>query len=136
MAALTDYLEDELLNLVLNGIAVTPALSGTVYVGAFSGAVSDALTSGGAAEGEIAGNGYARVAVVSGFIILSGTGTNDATVQWPVATGSWGTISGVALFDDPVSGNALAQGTLGTPKAIDTSDVLRFTSGSLALTFN
>jgi len=136
MAALTDFLEDQQLEQLLNGVAPSPTLSGTIYVGAFSGATTDAMTSGGAAQGEIAGNGYARVEVVSGFTVTAGTATNDAAITWPVATGNWGTVSGVALFDALTGGNALVHGLLDTAKAIDTNDALRLLSGTLALTFD
>jgi hypothetical protein len=64
---------------------------------------------------------------------------NNAAIEWPVATGSWGTISHAAVFDAASGGNMIAYATLTDPadfttpltKAISSGDVFRIASGNL-----
>ena len=136
MAAMTDYLEGRLGDHVLNGVEFPPTTSGTVYLGLFSGAVSDSLTSGGPSEGKVDGNGYARVSVVSGWTHgpASGEFINASTLQFPTASGgSWGTISGIAVFDAISGGNALLQGLLTVAKIVDDGEAAQFASGAIQI---
>lgn len=136
MAAMTDYMEQQLGALVMNGVQETPALSGVWYLALFSGATSDALTSGGAAQAELTGlSGYARLQVVSGFSLSAGVATNVSALEYPAAGADWGTVSHVALFDALTSGNAWIHGALSGSKLVETGDVVRFASGQLAISF-
>lgn len=87
---------------------------------------------------EVVGNGYARVA--GGTFSQSGnnptTATNAAIIEFPVATGSWGTITHFGIYSALSGGNLLAYATLATSKAITTDDVLRFLAGELDVTAN
>lgn len=83
---------------------------------------------------EISGNGYARKSV--SFTVSGNLATNSAAVEFDVATGSWGTISHVAVFDASSSGNQIAYAALTTSKAIDTDDVLRFPAGDVDITLD
>lgn len=83
---------------------------------------------------EISGNGYARKSV--SFTVSGNLATNSAAVEFDVATGSWGTISHVAVFDASSGGNQIAYAALTTSKAIDTDDVLRFPAGDVDITLD
>lgn len=83
---------------------------------------------------EISGNGYTRKAVT--FTVSGDTATNSGAVEFDVATGSWGTISHVAVFDASSGGAQIAYAALTTAKAIDTGDVLRFPVGDVDITLD
>lgn len=83
---------------------------------------------------EISGNGYTRKAVT--FTVTGDTATNSGAVEFDVATGSWGTISHVAVFDASSGGAQIAYAALTTAKAIDTGDVLRFPVGDVDITLD
>lgn len=83
---------------------------------------------------EISGNGYTRKAVT--FTVTGDTATNSGAVEFDVATGSWGTISHVAVFDAASGGAQIAYAALTIAKAIDTGDVLRFPVGDVDITLD
>ena len=83
---------------------------------------------------EISGNGYARKAVT--FTVSGDTATNGGAVEFDAATGSWGTISHVAIFDAASGGSQIAYAALTTAKAIDTGDILRFPAGDVDVTLD
>jgi len=99
------------------------------YVGLFTAAPGEA---GGGTE--VSGNAYVREAVT--FTVSGDTASNNAAIEWPTATGSWGTITHVAVFDADTSGNMLAYASLTASKTISTGDVLRIPSGDLDVTLN
>jgi hypothetical protein len=70
------------------------------------------------------------------FTVSGDTATNNAAIEWPTATGSWGTITHVAVFDADTSGNMLVYASLAASKTISTGDVLRIPSGDLDVTLN
>lgn len=140
MGAMTNYLENALIDFLFRGGTFTPPT--TVYVAAFTAAPSDA---GGGTE--VTGNGYARVAVAAdathwkstqGDTSATSTGTTGTTsnaldVPFPTPSGSWGTISHVALFDAATGGNMLGQGALATPRTVtDSGTPLSFPAGALS----
>jgi len=83
---------------------------------------------------EISGNGYARKAVT--FTVSGDTATNGGAVEFDAATGSWGTISHVAIFDAASGGAQIAYAALTVSKAIDTGDILRFPAGDVDVTLD
>jgi hypothetical protein len=116
MGSITDFLEDELLDHVLNNAAYTPAA--TIYLALATADPTDAAT--GASMNEVANaNAYARTAITVG-VAAARRVTQDATVTFPQATGSWGTVTHWAIVDSATygAGNALAHGAFAVPKAI------------------
>jgi hypothetical protein len=82
---------------------------------------------------EVAGGGYARQAITWG-VPASGAISNSVTITFPTATDdNWGTITAIAIIDDPSGGNLLAYGPLSTPRTISDTDVFRIQSGQLTL---
>jgi hypothetical protein len=125
----TDYLEDKILKHVFTNTAYTSPT--TIYVGLFTAAPTDA---GGGTE--ISGSGYTRK---SAAFTVSGTGTlatNSAAIDFDAATGSWGTVVAMAVFDASTAGNMLAWADLTTSKTIATGDILRIPSGDLDITLS
>ena len=122
----------------LFGIAAYTALA-TVYVGVCTGGVTEA----GVATGEPSGNGYARVAITNDtdhwdYSQVDGVTkiANHAAIEFPEATGSWGTITDVFLVSLDAAGNILAFATLAASKAIASGDTLKFDAGDLAFTLD
>jgi hypothetical protein len=99
------------------------------YLGLFTGAPGEA---GGGTE--VSGGSYVREAVT--FTVSGDTATNNAAVEWPVATANWGTITHVAIFDALTSGNMIAYAALSNSKTIETGDVLRIPASDLDVTLD
>jgi hypothetical protein len=126
--AFSDYTEDLVLDwLFTTGSATRPT---AWYVALYTAGPSD--TGGGT---EVSGNDYARTAVT---FSVSGTNpttaTNTGNVEFPTATGSWGTITHVAVFDASTNGNMLAYAELSASKTIGSGDVFRIPTGDLDIT--
>ena len=141
MAALSDYLENMIVDHILRATAFTaPA---TVYVGLLTAAPND--TGGGT---EVSGNAYARVGVTSATTAWNGThgnttgastgtdGTveNAATITFPTPTPSgWGTVTHWGVYDAASGGNLLFYAALTASKVINAGDAGSFAAGALSL---
>ncbi len=128
MSALSNYLENAVLNHVLRNTAYTQPAS--LHVGLFTAAPSD--TGGGT---EVTGGAYARQAATFGAA-SNGSSSNTADLTFPVATASWGTVSHLAIFDAATGGNLLWHGALSESKAIATNDQFKITTGNLTLSLD
>ena len=124
----TNFLETEILDHVFAGAAYTAP--GTKYLGLFT-AISDGEAG---SVTELSGSAYARQTVA--FTTSGNTTSNNAAVEFPTATGSWGTVTHVGVYDAVSSGNLMAYATLSSSKAIATGDVFRVPSGDLDITLN
>jgi len=124
----TNYLETEILDHVFAGAAYSAP--GTLYIGLFT-AISDGEAG---SVTEVSGDAYARQTMA--FTTSGATTSNNAAVEFPTATGSWGTITHVGIFDASTSGNLMVYATLTASKAITTGDVFRVPSGDLDITLN
>ena len=130
MAGFTNFSEDLVLDwLLTNGSATRPI---AWYVALYTVAPGEA---GGGTE--VSGGSYARTAVT---FTVSGTApttaSNSAAVEFPTATGSWGTVVAAGIFDASTSGNLLAFANLTTSKTVDSGDVLRFNTGEIDVTLD
>lgn len=126
MAAFSNYLENALINGTLR--ATTYTAPATVYVGLFTSDPTDA-----GSGTEVSGNAYARQAAT--FAAPSnGAASTNADVQFPQATGNWGTVTHFAIFDALTTGNMMYHGALTTSKTIETGDVFKIATGSLTVT--
>lgn len=81
---------------------------------------------------EVSGGSYARTAVT--FTVSGDTASNSGAVEFPEATGSWGTITHIGIYDASTSGNLIAHAALTASKAIASGDILRFPIGDLDVT--
>ncbi len=130
MAAMSDYLENKLIDHIFRGQAYSaPA---TLYVALFTANPTDA-----AGGTEVTGGAYARVAITSSLAnwagtqaaastaASSGTGgttSNNGAVTFPAPTANWGVVTGFGIFDASSGGNLLIWGALSTNKTINNGD--------------
>jgi len=128
--AFSDYLEDKLLKHTFANTAFTTP--GTVYLGLFTAAPSD--TGGGT---EVSGGSYARISCA---FSVSGSNptlcTNSSAAEFATATGTWGAVGWMAVFDASTSGNMLAWAALTASKTVSSGDVFRFDAGDLDITLS
>jgi hypothetical protein len=126
MAEMSNFLENALVNATLRNTSYTSPT--TVYVALYTTDPTDADTGT-----EVSGNGYARQSVT--FSAPSnGATSNSGAVEFPQATGSWGTVAYIGLRDASSGGNLLYHTALDASKTIATGDVFRIAIGSLAVT--
>jgi hypothetical protein len=140
MAAMTDYLENKLIDELFRGQAYTfPA---GLHVGLLTAAPSD--TGGGT---EVSGNAYARqnlapsltnwagtqgATTTTASTGNSGTTSNNVAITFPTPTASWGTVTHFGVWDASTSGNLLVYGALNIAKTINQGDTVTFPISSLS----
>ncbi|MGI9297822.1 MAG: phage tail fiber protein [Gammaproteobacteria bacterium] len=137
MTDFSDFLENELLDHVLKGLAYTAPV--TVGLALYTAATTDA---GGGTEVTNA-NAYARLEVEGATgrtfsAAAAGTTDNDQDWDFAEATGSWGTVGWLAIVDSIThgAGNFLFHGAVTTAKAIASGDTARFGTGNLDVTLD
>lgn len=126
MSAMSDYLENEILDHILGTGSYT--MPSNVYIGLSTGSFGDDNSGT-----ELSGSGYARQAITFAAA-SSASAASNATVTFPTATGSWGAISHYGIYDASTSGNLLIHGAFAASKTIGSGDVLRVNSGDLTVT--
>ena len=126
MSAMSDYLENEILDHILSTGAYT--MPSAIYVGLSTGSFGDD-----ASGTELNGNGYTRK-VMAFDAAVAGTADNSGAVEFSAATASWGTVSHFGLFDASSGGNLLIHGAFTAAKLIDTGDILKIAAGDLDIT--
>ena len=123
MSAMSDYLENEILDHILaTGSYTAPT---AVYVGLSTASFADDNSGT-----ELSGSGYARVAATFSAA-ASGTASNSAAIEFSAATGSWGTVSHFGIFDASTAGNLLIHGAFTASKVIASGDILKINTGDL-----
>ena len=130
MAAMSDYLENKLIDQLFRGQAYS--FPTTVYVALLTAAPSD--TGGGT---EVTGGSYARVGVAcnltnwagtqsAGSTIASsgttGTTSNNAGVTFPSPTANWGVVTHFGIYDASSAGNLLWFAALTVNKTVNNGD--------------
>lgn len=133
MAALTDYLEGELIkHLFRTGSFTKPTV---IAIGLLTAAPGEA-----SAGTEVSGGSYARVSVnpldANWAAISGGNGTtsNVAAITFPAPTANWGSITHVGIYDAASSGNLLIYAALTNAKTVNNGDPAPSFSAA-ALTF-
>ncbi len=125
MSAFSNYLENKILLHVLSNTAYTSPT--TVYLGLHTADPTDAGTGT-----EVSGGSYARQSFAS--TISGNAASNTSAIEFPTATGSWGTVGWVAVWDNLTGGNLLFHGALTASKTIASGDVFRVPAGDLDIT--
>lgn len=126
MAEMSNYLENALINATLRNTSYTsPA---TVYLALYTSDPTDADTGT-----EVSGGSYARQSITFGSP-SNGASTNTAAIEFPQATGSWGTVAYIGIRDASTAGNLLYHTALDASKTIAIGDVFRVAIGSLSVT--
>lgn len=139
MAALTNTAENIMLDILLGkrttqdsgntstaNMYAAMGLSTTIYVGLHTASPGEA----GSTSNEVSGNNYARVAAAFD-VASSGATDNSGVVEFPIASGTWGTISHFSLHTASTGGTMLIHGSVATAKSIVSGDTIRFTAGDL-----
>jgi hypothetical protein len=126
MAAMSNYLENALINATLRNTSYTTP--STVYVGLYTSDPTDANTGT-----EVTGGSYARKAATFGAP-SDGVSTISSAIEFDQATANWGTVTHFGILDAATSGNLLYHGALTASKAIDTGDVFKFATSALTVT--
>ena len=126
MAEMSNYLENALINVTLRNTAYTAPT--TVYLALYTTDPTDADTGT-----EVSGGSYARQSITFGAP-SNGVSTNSAAIEFPQATGSWGTITHVGIRDALTTGNLLYHTPLDASKTIASGDIFKIASGSLSVT--
>ncbi len=126
MSAMSDYLENEILDHILGTGSYT--MPSSVYVGLSTSSFNDDNSGT-----ELSGSGYTRK-VATFAAAASGTTSNNAAVEFPAATGSWGDVSHFGLFDASSSGNLLIHGAFSVSKTVSSGDILKIAVGDLDIT--
>lgn len=125
--SMTDFLENKILEHSLGKTAY--AMPGC-YVALFTANPTDA---GGGTE--VTGGAYARQAA-TWAAASGGSISNNADINFPVATATWNTVTAIAIFDAAATGNMLWWGTLSTSKTINTNDQFKIATGNLTITLD
>lgn len=141
MAAMSDYLENKLIDQVFRGQAYTFPTS--LYIGLLTVAPTDST-----AGTEVSGSAYARVTVANtlanwagtqgaGTTVASsgttGTTSNNAIISFPTPTATWGTVVAFGIYDAASAGNLLFYGTLSVAKTINNGDTVTFPAAALSI---
>lgn len=131
--AMSDFLENELLDHVLGNSAYTAP--GTVYIALYTVTPSD--TGGGT---EVSGGSYARQAVTNNLTnwpaASGGSKSNGVDIDFGTATANWGTIVAVAILDAATAGNFLFWGALTASKTVNNGDGFKFLATKLSVAFD
>jgi hypothetical protein len=128
MGAATNYLELKLLDHSLGTTSFTKPT--TVYLGLHTTDPGET----GSTSGEVSTSGTAYVRQAVTFAAASGgSAATNATVTFPTATASWGSIAYISISDASSAGNMLYYGAVTTAKTIDTGDTFQVTSGNLTI---
>ena len=126
MAEMSNYLENALINATLRNTSYTSPSA--VYISLHTADPTDAGTGT-----EVSGGSYARQSATFGAP-SNGVSTTTADISFPQASGSWGTIGWIGIWDASTSGNMLYHTALDVSKAIDTGDIFKIAAGSLTVT--
>ena len=123
----SDYLENKALDHAFKGSTFTPP--GTFYLSLSAADPTD----DGSGLAEPSGNGYSRVSI-GGFSTASNRMiSNSAQIQFPMATGPWGSLTHWAIHDALTGGNMLAYGSLTNPLNVVAGNAPPFQAGELTI---
>ena len=124
--AASNYTENLALSWLLTSDAATRPTAW--YLGLHTGSPADDDSG----ANEVSGGSYARQSVA--FSVTDDTASNSATITFPAATASWGTISHISVYDASTAGNLLFHGAVTTSKTIESGDTFQVSSGNLTIT--
>jgi hypothetical protein len=125
--SLSNIFETTTLNWLFTATSVTRPTAW--YIALYTVAPTD-----GGGGTEISGDAYVREAAA--MSVTGDNATNTGAIEWPTATGTWGTIVAVGVFDALSAGNLIAYGNLTVSKTITSGDVFRIPAGDLDITMD
>ena len=121
----SNYLANKFLDLMFGAQSYAGA-GGTLYFGLFTSTPSSPTASG--TELTIGSNSYARATLTNNLTNLPGASggvkaNGGSAVTWPTATGSWGVVQGVGVYDAASGGNLLFYASISS-KTVDSGDTV------------
>lgn len=131
MAAMSDYLENKIIDWLFRGQAFTPPVN--LHFALLTVNTDD----DGSPLTEVSGGSYARVSVTAslanfagtqspGTTVVSsgnsGTTSNNNAITFPAPTANWGSVVGMAIYDASTGGNMLIYQALTLPKTVNNGD--------------
>lgn len=117
------YLNDNFINVALRNTVFTSPVQ--VFCALYT--ATPGVGGGGT---EVTGGAYARQ-VVTFIAPTAGVTSNDADVNFPVATADYGTVTSFALLDASSGGNLMYFGNLSASRNVLTNDQVRFPQNQL-----
>ena len=131
MGSFSDYWENEVLDHLFGKGGYSPPAIHLALSTADPGDDGTGLS-------EPSGDGYDRAVTSPADWSLASGGAlaNADAIEFPEASGAWGTVTHFALFDAASGGNLLAHGALAQAKAIGSGDSVRFAAGDLEIHLN
>jgi hypothetical protein len=144
MAAMSDYLENKLIDHCFRGVSFTAPAA--LHVELYTAAPSD--SGGGTA---VSGGSYARAALAPSTTNWASTGgattttnpsagtggatSNNVAITFPAPTANWGVVTHFGIFDASSGGNLLFHGALTASKTVNNGDAVpTFPISSLVIT--
>jgi hypothetical protein len=136
MANMSNYLEGKLIDHIFRGTEYD--MPSVLAVALCTTSPNEAST--GATIAEVANSrGYSRVVLnpseENWSEISNGRTTNQQNITFSPATGSWGTVTSLAICDSATwgAGNVLFYADLDTPQIINANKIFSFTAGNLSV---
>ena len=139
MTAFTNYFKSKLLEHSFGGVAFTKPT--TLHIGLLNSVTS--IPDGNVTEVSRTSTGYLRVAMTCSLETISVPGnwfnnesgvlSNQASIQFPSATGNWGTCSYVGIWDAATAGNLLVCVPLSPARNITTGTSPQLASLALSI---
>lgn len=130
---LTNFLENKFLD-ILFGRGGWSGKPTSLYMALFTTTPGDDGTGG----VEVAGSGYARVAVSvaagTKWTVAAGSATNAEAITWNVASASWGNIASIGIYSALSGGTLLAVIPLSLSVQVDQFNQFKIDTGGLSLT--
>jgi hypothetical protein len=128
----TNWAKNKIQDYVYGAVSFTPPTS---Y---FLGLSTTTISASGSNSSEPVGAGYARVEIAndkSHFTYASsGCLVNSTTLAFGPSSGSWGTITDVALYSALTSGSIWFFTSLTTPKIVQTDTTVSFSASAITFT--
>jgi len=129
--AMSNYLENKVLDHTLRGTTGAYTAPTTIYVGLFTSSPTDANSGT-----EVSGGSYARVVATFANAATSGSISNTNLISFTTASASWGTITHIGLFDNSTGGNLMYWGALTVSKVIGNGDTFSISIGNLTVSID
>ena len=128
MANASNYLRSQVGDQWINGNTV--AAPAALYIALYT----DSLNAAGTGT-EVTGGSYVRKAVSDDSFTDDGVGgfTLNTQLEFVDATGSWGTIQSLGIWDASTAGNLLVFDDLAATKTIESGDTFRFNIGAIVI---
>ena len=127
MSEFSDYLEAEILDhIFVDGGLAQP----DTYIALFTDNPGED-----ASGTEVSGGSYARK-LFSDWTRSTNTVSNNSAITFVESTGSWGTVTHVAIFDAITAGNMLCYTALDSSQAVASGQIARFAAGELTISLD